>query len=117
MNQGKPYDHVRFTWWHNHDPLKLVERLKGEFNPTLHRWPPAHATSPFAGGWEIRVRADTLSASLFAWKAHLFQRDRAPFTKKDLRLREIVFSLYPRTRPNPLPWLFTHEPPFEVEEE
>jgi len=117
MSQAKPYDYVRFTWWHNHNPNELIESLKGDFDLTLKPWPRAHDLSPFARGWEIRVRADTLSAFLLAWKAHLFQRVSAPFTKRDMELREIVLSLYPHNRPGLFPWLFSYEPPFQVEED
>ncbi|RJS90132.1 hypothetical protein CW700_01645 [Candidatus Bathyarchaeota archaeon] len=63
------------------------------------------------------VKADTLSAFLSAWRAVLFQKYKAPFTKRDLELREILFRLYPRITPTPLPFSFSQEPPFEVEEQ
>jgi len=124
MSQDKPYDYVRFTWWHTHNPRELAEILKDTFTVTFYARPGSleedrrYDLSPYKGQrWEILVKADTLSAFLSAWRAVLFQRERAPFTKRDMKLREMILKLYPRITPTPFPWGFSHEPPFEVEEE
>jgi len=121
MSRAKLYDCVRFTWWRNHDPVKLVETLKREFTVTpprletksdldLYDW------SLYKGHrWEILVKADTLSAFLCFDRAVLFQAVRVPFTKRDMELRRTVFCLYPRNRPTPFPFGFSLEPPFEIE--
>lgn len=101
--------------------MGLVERLKGDFDLTLRGVigeKEAYDISPYAGQrWEILVKADTLSAFLSAWRAILFQKVWAPFTRRDIELRKIVLSLYPRNRSTPFPWAFSPpEPPFEIEE-
>jgi hypothetical protein len=60
------------------------------------------------------VKSDTLIVFLEPLTAILSQRESEPFTRKDLKLREIVFELYPRIRPTPFPWSFRLEPKFEV---
>ncbi|MFB0543632.1 MAG: hypothetical protein ACETVR_02510 [Candidatus Bathyarchaeia archaeon] len=120
MNRVEPYHYVRWTWRRRHTPTGLVERLKEDFDLSLRRLraeEEAQDISPYVGQrWEILVKADTLAAFLSAWRAVLFQRSRAPFTRRDMELREIVLKLYPRNRPTPFPWSFSFEPPFEVEE-
>jgi len=120
MNQSNPYYYVRYTLWSKYSPTELVQRLKGEFNVT----PPKleknnqYDLSPYEGErWEALVKADTLSAFVSSSRAVLFQRTRASFTKKDMDLRRTLFLLYPHSRPTPLPMMFSHEPPFEVEKE
>lgn len=121
MNQVEPYHYVRWRWRRKHDPIKLVERFKGDFDvtlPVLRRKGDKLDVSLFIGHRrEILVKADTLSAFLSAWRAVLFQKVWAPFTRRDMELREIILSLYPFNRPTPFPWSFSpKEPPFIVEE-
>ena len=66
---------------------------------------------------ELRVRSDTLTAFMSPFRVVMAQKERAPFTKRDMDLRRIVFELYPKSRPTPFPWFFSSEPEFEVEEE
>ena len=116
----EPYHHVRFTWRLSMSPSDVVQRFKKDFDVTLptlrsESW---YDLSPYKGyRWEILVKADTLAAFVSAGRAVLFQKVSAPFTKKDLELRKIVFTLYPHNRPTPFPWLFSREPPFEVEKD
>ena len=65
---------------------------------------------------EILIKADTLKAYISKFRAVLFQRDRAPFTPRDLELRRRLLEVYPRDRPSPFPWAFSEEGPFEVAE-
>ena len=120
MSRGEPYHYVRWAWWHSHSIEELVQRLKADFELALRGLRGEELSiydlSPFKSQrWEVLVKADTLAAFLAAYRAVLFQRMRAPFTKRDLELREIILSLYPRRTPTPFPWSFSHEPPFEVE--
>ena len=64
---------------------------------------------------EIVVKADTLKASLSLFRVVLNQEKPAPFTAKDMHLRERVHELYPHDRPTPFPWSFNPEPKFNVE--
>ena len=66
---------------------------------------------------ETLVKADTIGAYISKFRAVLFQRDRAPFTSRDLELRRRILEVYPRDRPSPFPWAFSDEEPFEVAEQ
>jgi len=65
---------------------------------------------------ELTVEADTLAANLAPKRAVLYQRNPAPFTSDDLRLREELFRFYPYRRPTFLPFYFDKEPEFDVVE-
>ena len=65
---------------------------------------------------ETLVKADTVGAYISRFRAVLFQRDRAPFTPRDMELRSRILEVYPRDRPSPFPWAFSDEEPFEVAE-
>lgn len=64
---------------------------------------------------KFRVKADTLGVYLSRTKATLFQKEKQPFTEKDVRLRERTFAFYPRNRATPFPWGFMQEPSFDVQ--
>lgn len=66
---------------------------------------------------EILVKADTLGAYISRFRVTMFQREAAPFTRRDLELRARLIELYPRNRPSPAPWMYSHETPFQVAEE
>ena len=66
---------------------------------------------------ETLVKSDTIGAYISRFRAVLFQRDRAPFTSRDLELRRRILEVYPRDRPSPFPWAFSDEGPFEVAEQ
>lgn len=115
---SKAYHYVRFTWRRKVDLKKIAEEL-GKFE-VEHRSLPSSETefSLFKDEREgLKVTADTLSAFLYPMKAILYQREAAPFTRRDLELRRIVLEIYPRNRPTPLPWSFSVEPKFEKAEE
>jgi hypothetical protein len=86
------------------DEFTYVKQI-GKFNQ-INLNDPRHDYSP-----EIEYKADTLYVLLSARRAVLFQKKRQPFTLKDLRLRKIIFNLYPGYR---LP-LFKKEPHFETQ--
>ena len=65
---------------------------------------------------EVLVKADTLKAYISTFRTVLFQRDRAPFTPRDMELRRRLLEVYLRDRPSPFPWAFSDEEPFEVAE-
>ena len=63
---------------------------------------------------ELKVSANTLTAMLSAFRAVLYQKEAAPFTEGDMKLREKVLELYPRKRSTPFPIpLISIEPKFE----
>lgn len=62
----------------------------------------------------IQCKADNLSAFLYEYKAVLYQKNPAPFTEKDLKMRDIVLETYPRTSSSMLSTAFQSEPAFET---
>jgi len=121
MSEPEPYHYVRFVWWRGFKIDQLVESLRGDFALTFHSYEDERQFKydlSFRKGlrWEVRVRADTLSAFLSPFRAVLFQRVAAPFTRRDMELRGVVLSLYVRNRSTPFPWQFSEEPRFIVEE-
>ena len=111
----KPYSHVRFRWW---DGVDLKETLKKfeEFE-TESKEP---ITDPREIGLhkdtriEVVVKADTLQAWLSKFRAVLGQREAAPFTPRDVELRDKVREIYDHDRPTPFPWSWVPEPDYEV---
>jgi len=119
MSRSEPYLYVRYTWWKTHDIAGLTSKLKEKFTVIELRRP---------GGTEgmislsemdvaqIEVKADTLSAYLAPSKAVLFQKESAPFTKRDLELRQTILALYTHVLPGPLPFFYRREPKFKTQE-
>ena len=54
--------------------------------------------------YEIIVKGDTLNAKLSAFKAVLSQTQAVTLTKKDLKLREMIFKYYSKKTSTPFPW-------------
>lgn len=112
------YLYVRFRW---RDPVDLEEasmELGEEYEVKQLKTPePEEYELSLYKDYreEHLVRADTLGAYISPFKAVLYQRERAPFTKRDVALRARLLELYPENRSTPLPWLFSVEPKYEVE--
>ncbi len=106
-----------------HDLKELVAKLKEQF--TIVKSPVAKKKEPWdmtARAWsfqddareEVHVKAETLSARLAPFRAVLYQKEKAPFTRKDMELRETVLALYPYDTPTYVPFRFGEkEPKFE----
>jgi hypothetical protein len=60
---------------------------------------------------EILFKADTLYATISPTRAVLFQKSRAPFTRKDLELRRTILDLFNSRFTIPV---FDPEPKFEI---
>jgi hypothetical protein len=118
MRISKPYYYVRFKWWTDLDLKKIFLDFSKDFAIRRKKWPIVNGELTLYPSKrdEVTITADTLSALLSPSNAILYQRTVAPLTPKDLILRQRVLDLYPHTRPTPLPWLFTHEPKFELAE-
>ena len=123
MNMGgqdtKPYYYVRFRWERGADLKALAEELSGDYEV---EWFSIERTkeefSLFKGeSIELKVRADTLRAFVSPVRAVLYQKERAPFTPRDMGLRETLLKWYPRKRFSPMPLLFGTEPEFEIAEQ
>ncbi len=114
----KPYHYVRFRWWRGLDLEEVAGELGKYFQVELFEMPTDERDIAISRDdrERLKVRADTLCARLSPYRATLYQREAAPFTKRDLELRRRLLELYPRDRPTIFPWGFSFEPPFEVEE-
>ena len=120
ISEEKSYWYARFTWWYPYNLEELATKLKERF--TLVKSPARKKKEPWdlaARAWsdareEIEVKADTLFARLSSFRAILFQKEKAPFTGKDMELRETVLALYPRSTATPIVGPFSSkEPKFE----
>lgn len=119
MNEKtEPYHHVRFRWWTRLELGEVSAGLYDEFDVRMMPRPGTkyEATIHKDDRSELEVKSDTLVALLSSFRAVLSQRESAPFTPRDMELRNRIIELYPRERPTPFPWLFSHEPRFEVVE-
>ena len=110
------YKYVRFRWWERIDLKKLSEDLGRSFSVEKLIQP-----SDEQGIFlfkderdELKVSADTLSVMLSCFRAVLYQKEASPFTVRDIELRKKILELYPRNRPTPFPWMFSHESKFEI---
>ncbi len=111
----EPYHHVRFRWERAADLPRLKLYLSGTFNVVASTRRREGVELVFKEDMrrELKVEADTLRVTLEPFRAILFQREAAPFTARDLALRNTVVELYDRLGPfnsEPIP-----EPVFELE--
>lgn len=97
-----PYYHVVLAKWGKyHDVQKLCHELQKDFIfvKTLVREIPAVTVISELKGTvpELLFQADTLFATITPTKATLFQKTSAPFTPRDLALRQQILAWYPNT--------------------
>jgi len=112
---SQSYHYVRFKWWRGNDMKRVAKELEGFKIEEIELPKDKDEVSLFKDEREeLRAKADTLTAFLAPARAVLTQRETAPFTPKDLELREKVMKLYPHDRPTPFPWEWSIEPKFEV---
>ncbi len=112
----KAYHFVRFRWWDQLDLEKAAEELGEKYAVKWSKGPTSEAEIDLKKDerTNLKVNADTLGAYLDVYKAVMYQREPAPFTARDVDLREKLFELYNRDRPSPFPWQFQEEPKFVV---
>jgi hypothetical protein len=110
------YYFVRFRWWTRLDMEQTEEKLSGPFEVRRLFVPRSEKELALCveDREELSVRANTLSVRLAPMRAVLFQREAAPFTSADLRLRECVVEQYRWNRSTPLSLGLQEEPVFEV---
>ncbi len=63
------------------------------------------------------IKSDTLTVFLSPYRVVMVQKKPAPFTKKDVELRNRMIELFPFERSTFLPMQFSSEPEFETIEE
>ena len=117
MRKDEPYHFVRFLWAARVD-LEAKEEALAEY---VIGWrnPPETESKMHLHLYnlrELKLKADTLNAFISLTRAVLFQKERAPFTPRDMELRKKILEIYPRNRPTPFPFLINDEPKFEVVE-
>jgi hypothetical protein len=118
LEKKEPYHFVRFLWSGSVDLNEMEEKF-AEY-VTGWRIPPESISKMDFHIYnlkELKLKADTLSVFVSIYRAILFQRTPAPFTKRDVELRKRIFEIFPRSRATPFPFLTMVEPKFEVEEE
>jgi hypothetical protein len=112
----KAYHHLRYRWWDKADIGKIKEELDPKFSIILWKGPRTEGEiNLFTEERDVlKIKADTLYAYLDIYKAILFQKEPAVFTKRDMELREKIFKIYTRITPFPYPLIIENEPKFEV---
>jgi hypothetical protein len=112
------YHFVRFRWWNRLDLKSLVDELSETYIVESLDLPSYELELTYRKDErdEYLVRSDTLTVFLGPFRAVMSQKVAAPFTAKDMQLRDILFKLYPHKLSMPLPWNFSKEPKFETVE-
>ena len=113
---SKPYRYVSFRWWNPVNLEKMATELRNDFK-VKKVTPPSNDMELVLHKDErpeIWVTADTLTARLSIYRVILFQKVTAPFTNKDVKLRNKMLELYPRGTGTPFPFGYRNEPKFEV---
>jgi hypothetical protein len=116
---ARAYHYVRWRWWTKIDLEEVSEELSQSYVVESLNRPSYELELTFRKDEreEILVRSDTLKVYVSAFRAVMFQKEPAPFTPKDMELRNRVIELYPHERPTPLPMQFSTEPQFETIEQ
>jgi len=116
---AKRYHYIRYSWWKKID----IETLSSELSEMFH------VEAILDHGWDLEltimkdardrylIKSDTLTVFLSVYRVNMLQKKAAPFTARDLELRERLLELFPKERPTILPWQLSREPEFEVIEE
>lgn len=118
LEKLEKYNYVRYTWWKDVNVEKEAQELTKEFTVTPINTPEEsryEIAIHKSTRKEMIIKADTLGAIISTFRAVLYQREKSPFTNRDLKLRERILEIYTRTTPSPFPVGFSHEPKFIVE--
>jgi hypothetical protein len=113
----QPYSYSRFTWYKDINVDNEAERLSKDFEikPLNTPEPSEREVSIYKNTRkEIIIKADTLGAIISTFRAILYQKEKAPFTTKDMKLRQEILDLYPRRSASPLPIGYSFEPKFII---
>ena len=115
---GEPYRYAKFRWWHKIDLEKVAKDLSEEFSVKKFTPPSDDMEMVLLKDErpELWIKADTLTAFVTIYQVNLFQNVAAPFTEKDVRLRNKMLELFNRKTGTPFPFGFLRrEPKFKVE--
>jgi hypothetical protein len=110
-----PYHYLRYTWYEKVDLDQLKLDLS-EFTVTDRSMPSSEGDISIYRNERAGIHciADNLKAFLYQHKAVLYQKESAPFTERDLKLRKIVFETYPKKRSSVFDSAFQKEPHFDT---
>jgi hypothetical protein len=111
------YRYIRYRWEKGNDMEALEPVLSEEFGVARRLFPGSNIeVSLFKEDrLELIVTGDRMRVHMNAHRAILSQFEDGAFTEHDMRLRERILELYPRSRPTPFPWGHSFEPDYEVE--
>ena len=115
----KPYYFIRYEWFKRVELDTLANEMEKDF-VVEHRPMPTGRVDMSIYKFEregLKISADTLAVFLHPFKAVLFQREPAPFTSRDLNLRNRILELYRKNRSSLLATSIYHEPKFQIAEE
>jgi hypothetical protein len=115
---AEAYHYARYRWWEKIDVDKLANELSEEYNVKQikdHGWD-LELTFMKEARDRYLIKSDTLSVFLSIFRAVMFQKVPAPFTEKDLKLRNKILTLFPRQRETVLTTQVRREPKFQVTE-
>ena len=114
------YYFIRYEWFNRIDLDALAKEMEEDFVVELRPMPTGRVDlSPYKFDRDgLKIGADTLAVFTYPFKAVLFQREPAPFTSKDLKLRNRILELYPKNKSSLLSIGAAYsEPKFQVAEE
>ena len=111
------YSYTRFRWRKGADLDKVATMLEKDFKVVRRDMPNSeYDVSPYKDlRVSLIVKADTLDALITPLRAILSQREKKAFTPKDMKLRQVVLDMFPRSSSTFFPWGFSVEPRFDVE--
>lgn len=104
QNAGaEPYHRTRFRWWNPLDVEGFAVEFGGRYEIVRRPNPVQRDRIEIFvdSRREVWIKADTLQAFITAYKAILFQKERAPLTEKDSELEGLLFSKYTHNRETP----------------
>ena len=113
------YYFIRYEWFRI-DLDALAKEMEEDFVVELRPMPTGRVDlSPYRFDRDgLKITADTLAVFTYPFKAVLFQREPAPFTSKDLKLRKRILELYSKNKSSLLSIGAAYsEPKFQVAEE
>ena len=115
----KPYQYVRFSLWRDVDLDKISKELHPLFRvEKIPRSPDKEQIiSSHKRREHVKITADTLMVRLSSTRAVLYQKEKAPFTEKDIKLRQKILQIYTHSQSSFFLWEVNPEPKFEVETE
>ncbi len=114
------YYFIRYEWFQRVDLDALAKEMEEEFVVELRPMPTGRVDlSPYKFDREgLKITADTLAVFTHPFKAVLFQREPAPFTSRDLKLRNRILELYRKNKSSLLSIGAAYsEPKFQIAEE